>query len=64
MLNKFICYFICLFLVLGGELNGENYDIILIFILDINNYNYDGQNNYFKNYLLFGNFNNYFFEKG
>lgn len=45
-------------------MNGENYDIILIFILDINNYNYDGQNNYFKNYLLFGNFNNYFLENG
>lgn len=52
--------------VLGprGEMNGENYDIILIFISDINNHNYDGQYNYSKNHPSPGNSNNHLSEKG
>lgn len=45
-------------------MNGENYDIILIFISDINNHNYDGQNNYSKNHPSPGNSNNHLSENG
>lgn len=64
MSNKSTCHPTCLLLAPGGELNGENYDIILIFISDINNHNYDGQNNYSKNQPSPGNSNNHLSENG
>lgn len=64
MSNKSTCHPTCLLLAPGGEMNGENYDIILIFISDINNHNYDGQNNYSKNHPSPGNSNNHLSENG
>lgn len=64
MSNKSTCHPTRLLLAPGGELNGENYDIILIFISDINNHNYDGQNNYPKNPPSPGNSNNHLSENG
>lgn len=45
-------------------MNGENYDIILIFISDINNHNYDGQYNYSKHHPSPGNSNKHLSENG